>query len=87
MNKKRQREISYIKLVQKETGYSIGAEPLHAESLAKHFLNKSVPFVKQGKGGGTEDLLKFSGEEDGAHLENILRDWKERFVSGGKQFM
>ena len=86
MNRKRQREISYIKLNKKETGYCVVAQPVHALSLAKHFLHRQVPLVKQRKGMNSEDLLEFSGGEDGEYLEKILTEWKERFVSGGEQY-
>jgi hypothetical protein len=85
MNKKRQREIAYIKLNKKGTGYAIVAQPTHAESLSEHFGNKSVSFVKQGRG-GAENLLEFPEGKDGEYLERILKEWKEKFVSGGEQY-
>jgi hypothetical protein len=87
MNKKRQREISYIKLSKNEKGYSIGVQPIHAKSLAKLFMNRLVPLASSGKGVGSEDLLEFVGNEDGECLGKILQEWKERYVSGGEQYL
>ena len=85
MNRKRQREIAYLKLNKSGTGYSIAAQPSHAPSLAEHFLNKSVPFVRQGTNGSAA-LLEFSEGKNGEYLEKLLREWKDKFVSGGEQY-
>ena len=71
----------------KDSGYSIVAQPIHAESLAKHFRSKLVSFARQGKGIGSEDLLQFSGRGDGESLGEILQEWKEKYVSGGEQYL
>jgi hypothetical protein len=87
MNKKRQREISYIKLRKKENGYTILAQPAHADSLAVHFQSRVVALQRPSKGAGPEDALEFSAREEGDHLEKLLREWKESYLSGGGQFM
>jgi hypothetical protein len=43
--------------------------------------------VKQRKGLDSEWLLEISGGEDREYLEEILLEWKERFVSGGEPYL
>jgi hypothetical protein len=87
MNRKRQREISYLKLRKNENGYTILAQPAHAQRLAAHFQSRVVAFQRQGQGAGREEALEFSTREQGDHLEKLLQEWKESYVSGGGQFM
>jgi hypothetical protein len=86
MNKKRQREIAYLKLNKNGRGFTMLIQAAHAQRLMDHFLNKSVSFVQHGQGAEAEAFLEFAEGEDIARLERLLQEWKENFVSSGDHF-